>query len=121
MGSPRVQLIRRLFELAQEEDLSRAAEELLEHSREDVVYQPHSAQGEEIRGHQALRDFWAQMAEGGTEVRAGAYSIVEEGDAVIVSGWLRTTERGRLADSQHRWVYRFDDQDRVVSARVDPS
>ena len=121
MDSPRVQLIKRLFELAQKDDLSRAAEHLLEHSREDVVYQPHSAHGQELHGHEALRDFWTKMSSAGTEVRAGAYSIVEEGDAVIVNGWLRTAERGRLADSQHRWVYRFDDEDRVVSARVEPS
>ena len=52
-------------------------------------------------------------------MRAGAYSIIEEGDSVIVSGWVRTIDEGRLADTQASWVYRFDAQDRVVSARVE--
>ena len=40
-------------------DLARAAEELLTHSAEDVVFEPLASQGEEIRGHDALREFWA--------------------------------------------------------------
>ena len=54
-------------------------------------------------------------------MRAGAYSISEEGDAVIVSGWVRTIDEGRLADTQSRWVYRFNDEGKVVSARVERS
>jgi hypothetical protein len=52
-------------------------------------------------------------------MRAGAYSIVEEGDTVVVNGWVRTIDQGRLADTQSRWVYRFNDQDQVVSARAE--
>ena len=101
------------------EDLSRVAEELLANSVEDVVFEPHVAQGEEIRGHDALRRFWSDFEEGGLQMRAGAYSIVEEGDTVVVNGWVRTIDQGRLADTQSRWVYRFNDQDQVVSARVE--
>jgi hypothetical protein len=101
------------------EDLSRVAEELLANSVEDVVFEPHVAQGEEIRGHDALRRFWSDFEEGGLQMRAGAYSIVEEGDKVVVNGWVRTIDQGRLADTQSRWVYRFNDQDQVVSARVE--
>jgi ketosteroid isomerase-like protein len=101
------------------EDLSRVAEELLAKSVEDVVFEPHASQGEEIRGHDALRRFWSDFEEGGLQMRAGAYSIVEEGDTVIVNGWVRTIDQGRLADTQSRWVYRFNDQDQVVSARVE--
>ena len=100
-------------------DLSRAAEELLAHSSEDVVFEPHAAHGQEIRGHEALRDFWSQFAEEGLQLRAGAYSISEDGDSVVVSGWVRTIDEGRLADTQSRWVYLFNDQDQVVSARVE--
>ena len=53
------------------------------------------------------------------QLRAGAYSITEEGDSVVVSGWVRTIDEGRLADTQSRWVYRFNDEDKVVSARVE--
>ena len=119
MDSPRIALIRRLFEYMEENDLARAAEELIAHSSEDVVFEPHAAQGEEIRGHDALREFWASFADGGRQLRAGAYSITEEGDSVVVAGWVRTIDDGRLADTQSRWVYRFDDEDRVVSARVE--
>jgi hypothetical protein len=101
------------------EDLSRVAEELLANSVEEVVFEPHVAHGEEIRGHDALRRFWSDFEEGGLQMRAGAYSIVEEGDKVVVNGWVRTIDQGRLADTQSRWVYRFNDQDQVVSARVE--
>ena len=100
-------------------DLSRAAEELLAHSAEDVVFQPHAAHGEQIHGHDALREFWSRFSDEGLQLRAGAYSISEDGDTVVVSGWVRTIDEGRLADTQSRWVYRFNDQDQVVSAGVE--
>ena len=100
-------------------DLVRATEELLAHSAEDVVFEPHAAHGHELRGHDELREFWSRFEEEGLQMRAGAYSIIEEGDSVIVSGWVRTIDEGRLADTQASWVYRFDAQDRVVSARVE--
>ena len=119
MDSPRVALIRRLFEYTEKNDLAAAAEELLAHSAEDVVFEPHASHGEEIRGHEALREFWTRFAEEGLQLRAGVYSITEEGDSVVVSGWVRTIDEGRLADTQSRWVYRFNDQEQVVSARVE--
>ena len=119
MDSPRVALIRRLFEYMEKNDLARAAEELIAHSAEDAVFEPNAANGEQIRGHEALRKFWSRFAEEGLQLRAGAYSITEEGDAVVVSGWVRTIDEGRLADTQSRWVYRFNDEDQVVSARVE--
>jgi hypothetical protein len=103
----------------EKDDLARAAEELLAHSSEDVVFEPHASQGEVIRGHDALREFWSQFAGEGRQLRAGAYSISEQGDSVVVTGWVRTIDEGRLADTQSRWVYRFNDEDRVVSARVE--
>lgn len=119
MDSPRIALIRRLFEHMERNDLPAAAEELLTHSAEDVVFEPHSSQGEVIRGHDALREFWSRFGEEGMQVRAGAYSIDEEDDTVVVSGWVRTIDEGRLADTQSRWVYRFNDEDQVVSARAE--
>jgi hypothetical protein len=101
------------------DDVTTAAEQLLEHCSEDVVFEPHSAHGQVIRGHDELRRFWARFAEEGVQMRAGAYSMTEEGDAVVVNGWVRTTQGGRLADTQTRWVYRFNDEDQVVSARVE--
>lgn len=100
-------------------DLASAAEELLANSVEDVVFKPHSAHGREIRGHDELREFWSRFEEEGRQLRAGAYSITDDGDAVVVSGWVRTIDQGRLADTQARWVYRFNDRDQVVSARVE--
>jgi len=102
-------------------DLSRAAEELLAHSAEDVVFQPHAAHGEQIHGHDALREFWSRFSDEGLQLRAGAYSISEDGDTVVVSGWVRTIDEGRLADTQSRWVYRFNDEGQIVSAGVEPS
>jgi hypothetical protein len=103
----------------EKDDLARASEELLAHSSEDVVFAPHASQGEELRGHAALREFWSRFSGEGLQIRAGAYSITEDGDTVLVSGWVRTIDEGRLADTQSRWVYRFNDQDQVVSARVE--
>ena len=99
--------------------LSTAMEELLKHSTDDVVFEPHAAQGRLIHGKEELRKFWADMAGEGVQMRAGAYSVTEEGDAVVVTGWVRTMREGRLADAQARWVYRFNDEDEVVSARVE--
>jgi predicted SnoaL-like aldol condensation-catalyzing enzyme len=112
-------LIRRLFKLMESDDLPRATEELLEHSAEDVVFQPYAAHGREIRGHDELREFWSRFAEEGRQIRVGAYAISEEGDSVVVSGWIRTIDEGRLADTQTRWVFRFNEEDKVVSARVE--
>ena len=119
MDSPRIALIRRLFQLMETSDVGRTAEELIAHSAEDVVFEPHTAQGREIRGHDELREFWSSFEGAGRQLRAGAYSITEDGDAVVVTGWVRTIDEGRLADTQARWVYRFNDQDKVVSARVE--
>jgi hypothetical protein len=119
LDSPRVALIRRLFEYMEKDDLARASEELLAHASEDVVFAGHASQGEELRGRDALREFWSRFSREGLQIRAGAYSITEEGDSVVVSGWIRTIDDGRLADTQTRWVYRFNDQDQVVSARVE--
>jgi hypothetical protein len=100
-------------------NIARASEELLSHSAEDVVFEPHSAQGRVLEGRDELRRFWESFEDGGTQIRAGAYSVTEEGDSVLVSGWVRTIKDGRLADTQSRWVYRFNADDEVVSARVE--
>ena len=101
------------------DNLARASEELLAHSADDVVFEPHSAQGRVLQGHEELRSFWESFEGDGSQVRAGAYSMTEEGDSVLVSGWVRTIKDGRLADTQSRWVYRFNEDDQVVSARVE--
>jgi SnoaL-like domain len=99
-------------------ELAAAAEELIAHSAEDVVFEPHTAHGQELHGREALREFWTSFVDDGRQLRAGVYSITEEADAVIVTGWVRTIDDGRLADTQSRWVYRFNDEGQVVSARV---
>jgi ketosteroid isomerase-like protein len=119
LDSPRVQLIRRLFDLMETSGLSTALEELLEHSADDVVFEPHAAHGRVIHGKEELRRFWEDLTDEGVQTRAGAYSVAGEGDSVVVAGWVRTTREGRLADTQARWVYRFNDEDQVVSARVE--
>jgi ketosteroid isomerase-like protein len=100
-------------------DLARASEELLAHSAEDVVFEPRAAHGRLIHGKEEMRRFWADIADEGVQTRAGAYSITEKGDSVVVSGWVRTMKEGRLADAQARWDYRFNDENQVVSARVE--
>ena len=121
MDSPRVALVRRLFELTETDDVATATEELLRHSAEDVVFLQQVAHGQALRGHDALREFWSRFADEGREIRAGVYSITEEGDTVVVTGWIRTMEEGRLADTQSRWVYRFDEEGKIVSAGVERS
>jgi ketosteroid isomerase-like protein len=100
-------------------NLARASEELLAHSAEDVVFEPRVAHGRVLEGRDELRRFWEGFEGDGAQMRAGAYSVTEEGDAVVVSGWVRTIKDGRLADTQSRWVYRFNERDEVVSARVE--
>jgi ketosteroid isomerase-like protein len=100
-------------------NIARASEELLAHSAEDVVFEPHAAQGRVLKGREELRSFWESVEGDGVQVRAGAYSVTEEGDSVVVNGWVRTIKGGRLADTQSCWVYRFNGDDQVVSARVE--
>jgi ketosteroid isomerase-like protein len=119
LDSPRVQLIQRLFELIETDNIARASEELVAHSAEDVVFEPLSAQGRVLEGRDELRRFWESFEGDGAQIRAGAYSVTEEGDSVVVSGWVRTIKDGRLADTQSRWIYRFNADDQVVSARVE--
>ena len=119
MDSPRVQLIRRLFELIETNNVARASEELIAHSADDVVFEPLSAQGRVFEGRDELRSFWEDLEGSGVQIRAGAYSMTEEGDSVVVSGWVRTVKDGRLADTQSRWIYHFNPDDEVVSARVE--
>jgi ketosteroid isomerase-like protein len=119
LDSPRVQLIQTLFELMETDSIARASEELLAHSAEDVVFEPLSSHGRVLKGRDELRDFWESFEDEGSQLRAGAYSLTEEGDSVVVSGWVRTIKDGRLADTQSRWIYRFNEDDEVVSARVE--
>jgi SnoaL-like protein len=100
-------------------NVATASEELLRHCADDVVFEPHAAQGRLIRGQDELRRFWEGFEGEGIQMRAGAYSVTEEGDSVVVTGWVRMIKDGRLADTQSRWVYRFNDDDEVVSARVE--
>jgi ketosteroid isomerase-like protein len=103
----------------EKDSVARAAEELLTHCTDDVVFEPLAAQGRVLRGKEELRSFWEGFEEDGLQMRAGAYSVIEEGDTVVVTGWVRTIRDGRLADTQARWVYRFNGDDQVVSARVE--
>jgi hypothetical protein len=121
VDSPRIALIKRLFDLLEASDPASAAEELIANSAEDVTFEPHVSHGREIRGHDELRKFWADFLSEGLQMRAGAYSMAEEGDSVIVDGWIRTIDDGRLADTQSRWIYRFNDDDKVISAKVERS
>jgi SnoaL-like domain len=100
-------------------NIARASEELLTHSAVDVVFEPLLAQGRVLRGREELRSFWESFEDDGAQIRAGAYSVIEDGDSVVVNGWVRTIRDGRLADTQSRWVYRFNADDKVVSARVE--
>ena len=100
-------------------NIARASEELLAHSAEGVVSEPLAAQGRVLEGEEELRGFWESFEGEGAQIRAGAYSLSEDGDCVVVSGWVRTIKDGRLADTQSRWVYRFNADDQVVSARVE--
>jgi hypothetical protein len=101
------------------DDLAHASEELLANCADDVVFEPQAAQGRLIHGQEELRRFWAGFTDGGVQMRAGAYSVTDEDDFVVITGWVRTIKDGRLADTQSRWVYRFNDDDQVVSARVE--
>lgn len=121
MDSPRVALVRRLFEFTESNDFEFATEELIRNSVDDVVLEPHVGHGRTLRGHEELREFWANFFSEGRQLRAGVYSISEEGDTVVVTGWVRMIEEGRLADTQTRWVYEFNDEDKIVAARVERS
>jgi hypothetical protein len=119
LDSPRVQLIRRLFDLMEANYLVGASEELLAHCADGRRVRAARGPGPGVRGQEELRRFWAGFADDGVQMRAGAYSVTEEDDSVVVTRWVRSIKDGRLADTQSRWVYRFNDDDQVIGANTE--
>ena len=64
----------------------------------DVEWRPTAVVSGALHGHDALRDYLADLAAAGTLVDAHPYSFEALGDCVIVSGALRSGARGQRGD-----------------------
>jgi ketosteroid isomerase-like protein len=74
----------------------------------DVEWRPTAVVSGALHGHDALRDYLADLAAAGTLVDAHPHSFEAVGDCVIVSGALslRRTD-GNAETVQRWWVYRL--------------
>lgn len=77
---------------------------------DDVELRPYAAHGGVLRGKAALRRFWHDLDAAGGWLRVGAYDFDEDGDEVVVTGWVRVSrEGGGLSDAQVRWIFTIRD------------
>ena len=87
----------------------------------DVDWRPTAVISGALHGHEALRDYLADLAATGTLVDAHPYSFEVLGDCVIVSGALSPAARGRRRETVQRWwVYRVT-EGQVARSRATPA
>ncbi len=120
MDSPNLRVIKQVWDRLDHEGLAASIEAMIPHCADDVVFRPHAAGERALHGVGELREFWSDLAASGARVEATAYEFHEEGDDVVVTGWLRLArEAGALADAQRRWVYKFENG-KITSATAGP-
>jgi ketosteroid isomerase-like protein len=100
-----------LFRQGMEAFLRHDIEPLLEISHAEIEWYPFSAQVEgdvAYRGHEGLRQWWANLNATFEEFEASIDEVRDEGDDVLALGHLRARFRsGITLDSEVGWVVRF--------------
>jgi ketosteroid isomerase-like protein len=116
--SARQAIVQRLFEAFNRRDMP-AALGLL---HPDLVFEPVSAtalgRGEPYRGHDGIRDYFADITAHWQELTVNPVHIRAAGDAVVALG--QTTARGRggvLDNVPTTWVFKFE-QDLIAHIQV---
>ena len=105
MDSHNLSRVRELWRVYEREGQDAGIDALLEICHDDAEFRFYAMDGKALRGGDQLRAFYR---EADATVNAAPYSFEEEGDTVIVTGWVRVVRAGgALADAQGRWEYVF--------------
>jgi ketosteroid isomerase-like protein len=109
--SPNLRVVKGAFEALGEAGVEAAIEHLLNHAHDDVEFCPYVGNGQILRGHDQIRDFYRGQLDAGTAFVARTSAFEEcDGDVVVVKGSLRVVRAtGGFAESQISWTYRFRD------------
>jgi ketosteroid isomerase-like protein len=76
---------------------------------EDVVWVPASAEGQVLRGREALLAWDRENRRRGRRVDAHVYALEQRGEAVLVAARVRVREAERQVARQVHWLYRFSE------------
>ena len=118
--SPQMQVIREAFRASVQDGFEAGLEALLREAHPDCEFRPYIANGEALRGHDAVRRYYADAIADGTHMRLHPTSFHEDGEDVVVHGSIRVARpTGGFSESQITWTYRFRDG-RLASAGWSP-
>jgi ketosteroid isomerase-like protein len=105
MDSHNLSRIRELWRVYEREGQDAGIEALLEICHDDAEFGFYAMNGKILRGGDELRAFYRDTD---ASIRAAPYDFKEEGDKVVVTGWVRVLRPGgALADAQVQWEYVF--------------
>jgi ketosteroid isomerase-like protein len=105
----KLDVVKAAFRIASTEGFDAGLETLLACAHAECEFHPYGRPGA-LHGLDEIRSHYRGVAAGGTRMAIRASTFSEEGDTVTVDGSLRVTRPGgSLAESQVRWVYRFED------------
>ena len=105
MDSHNLSRVRELWTVYEREGHEAGVEALLEMCHDDAEFRFYAMDGKVLRGGNELRAFYRDA---NADVSASPYSFEEDGDTVVVTGWVRVVRAGgALADAQVRWEYVF--------------
>jgi anti-sigma B factor antagonist len=102
MGSP-VELVRDLWQA----HATGGIDALLDVAGDDVIWQPHLADGRVLRGSAELREAFAALAAEGIRYEATLQDVEEHGPAVLATGTLRVHRKGAVEETTLCWAYHF--------------
>jgi ketosteroid isomerase-like protein len=80
-------------------------EGVLELTDPDTVWQPHSAEGRTLRGHDDLRAWFAELEDRGARIVAYADSYESVEGHVLVHGRLRLEDFRSVSDANLWWLF----------------
>jgi ketosteroid isomerase-like protein len=109
-STPDLAAIQRVYDRIAAEGAVAGIEELLTFCHEDVEMRPYAGQGELLRGHDQIREFFRTSIESGfrPQLRAKAFQV--SGDSVVVRGSIRLIRPdGSFAETNISWNYHFRD------------
>jgi ketosteroid isomerase-like protein len=110
VDSPNIRTVTELWRVYEEEGHDAGVEALLVSCHEDARFRFYAAEGRVLQGGDELRAFYRDKRAAGASVEASPYDFAEDGDSVVVTGWVRIgRDTGSLADAQVRWIYTFRD------------
>jgi ketosteroid isomerase-like protein len=110
VASSNVRTVKEIWRVYEEDGHDAGVDALLAYCREGAEFRFYAAEGRVLHGGAELRAFYRDKRAAGASVEASPYEVREEGDSVVVTGWVRVgRETGSLADAQVRWVYTFRD------------